>query len=210
LLYKLSQVPPICTQFFTSSSTWFHAFWFQMKQPYWAITDWMTHSLTHSLSDVWLVWLIWLFYWLVNWLLDQMIYWLFYWLVDRSIDWLMDWLVGLLIYVLALGFWQRQLVNLMFCWPCISIYACNETNLTHYLSSVYSINPYIPLHVSGLLVAHHQEETMYICNKWYVLYVLVECQLAWLGWAWVVTKLHTKQLINSRLKPAGMLQHADY
>jgi hypothetical protein len=36
----------------------------------------------------------------------------------------------------------------------------------HYLSSVYSVT--IPLQVSGLLVAHHQEVTMYICNKWYV------------------------------------------
>jgi hypothetical protein len=46
----------------------------------------------------------------------------------------------------------------------------------HYLSSVYSVT--IPLFVSGLLVAHHQDVTMYICNKWYVLYVLVNCQLA--------------------------------
>jgi hypothetical protein len=45
----------------------------------------------------------------------------------------------------------------------------------HYLSSVYSVT--ILLHVSGLLVAHHQEVTMYICNKWYVLYVSVDCQL---------------------------------
>jgi hypothetical protein len=44
----------------------------------------------------------------------------------------------------------------------------------HYLSSVYSVT--IHLHVSGLLVAHHQEVTMYIRNKRYVLYVLVECQ----------------------------------
>jgi hypothetical protein len=35
----------------------------------------------------------------------------------------------------------------------------NETNLMHYLSSVYSVT--IPLHVSGLLVAHHQEVAMY-------------------------------------------------
>jgi hypothetical protein len=42
----------------------------------------------------------------------------------------------------------------------------------HYLSSVYSVT--IPLHVSGLLVAHHQEVTMYICDSWYVLYVLAD------------------------------------
>jgi hypothetical protein len=49
----------------------------------------------------------------------------------------------------------------------------------HYLSSVYSVS--IPLQVSGLLVAHHQRVTMYMCNKWYMLYVLVDCQLARLG-----------------------------
>jgi hypothetical protein len=48
-----------------------------------------------------------------------------------------------------------------------SIYACNETNLIHCFPSVYSV--IIPLHVSGLLVAHHQEVTMYMCNNWYVL-----------------------------------------
>jgi hypothetical protein len=49
----------------------------------------------------------------------------------------------------------------------------------HYLrvSSVYSVT--IPLHVAGWLVAHHQEVTMYICNSWYVLYVLVDCRIAW-------------------------------
>jgi hypothetical protein len=73
--------------------------------------------------------------------------------------------------------------NFVFCWPCISIYACNETNLMLYLSSVYSVT--IPLQVSGLLAAHHQEVTMYICNNWYVLYVLVDCQLAWMGWNWL-------------------------
>jgi hypothetical protein len=55
----------------------------------------------------------------------------------------------------------------MFCWPCSSIYACNETKLMHYLTSVYSIT--INLHVSDLLVAHRQEITVYICNNWYVL-----------------------------------------
>jgi hypothetical protein len=63
----------------------------------------------------------------------------------------------------------------MFCWQYILIYACNETNLMHYLSSVYSVA--IPLHVSGLLVANHQEVTMYTCNNWYDLYVLADGQL---------------------------------
>jgi hypothetical protein len=42
---------------------------------------------------------------------------------------------------------------------------------------VYSVT--MPLHVSRLLVAHHQEVTMYICDSWYVLYVSVDCQRAW-------------------------------
>jgi hypothetical protein len=34
------------------------------------------------------------------------------------------------------------------------------------------------LSVSGLLVAHRQEVAMYICDSWYVLYVLVYCRRA--------------------------------
>jgi hypothetical protein len=56
---------------------------------------------------------------------------------------------------------------------CISIYACNETNLMHYLPSVYAFT--IQTHVLGLLVAHHQEVKMYICNNCYVFDVLVDC-----------------------------------
>jgi hypothetical protein len=40
----------------------------------------------------------------------------------------------------------------------------------HYSYSVYSFT--ILLHVSRLLVAHHQEVTMYICDNWYVLHVV--------------------------------------
>jgi hypothetical protein len=53
--------------------------------------------------------------------------------------------------------------------PSNLFYTCNETNPMHYLSSVYSVT--VPLYVSGLLVVHHQGVAMYICNKWYVLYV---------------------------------------
>jgi hypothetical protein len=67
---------------------------------------------------------------------------------------------------------------LMFCWPCISIHVCNETNLMHYLSSVYWVT--IPLHVLDLLLAHHQEVTLYICDNQYVLYVIVDCRHAWM------------------------------
>jgi hypothetical protein len=55
--------------------------------------------------------------------------------------------------------------------------ARNETNLMHNLPPVYSVT--IPPHVSSLLVAHHQEVTMYICDNWYVLYILVDRQWAW-------------------------------
>jgi hypothetical protein len=51
----------------------------------------------------------------------------------------------------------------------VQLLACNETDLMHYLSSDNLVT--IPLHVSGLVVAHHQEVTMYICDNWYVLYV---------------------------------------
>jgi hypothetical protein len=61
----------------------------------------------------------------------------------------------LVIYTLHLIY----ILCFMFCWTCISIYACNKTNLMHRSSSVYWVT--ILLHVSGLLVAHHQEETMY-------------------------------------------------
>jgi hypothetical protein len=55
----------------------------------------------------------------------------------------------------------------------------NQTNLMHYLSSVYCVT--ILLRVSGSLVAH-QDVTMYICNNWHVMYALVDSQLAWLEW----------------------------
>jgi hypothetical protein len=61
----------------------------------------------------------------------------------------------------------------------LTLYVCNETNLMHYLSSVYSVT--IPSHVSGLLLAHNLEVTMYICNKRYGLYVSVDCQLVCLS-----------------------------
>jgi hypothetical protein len=72
----------------------------------------------------------------------------------------------------------NSLSNFMFCWPYIQKYACNETNLMHCLSSVYWVTT--PLHVLGLLVAHHEEVTMYICGNWYVLYILVDCRQAWM------------------------------
>jgi hypothetical protein len=76
--------------------------------------------------------------------------------------------------------WTHFAVVYTLFWPMIICDACNETNLMHYLPSVYSVT--IPLHVSGLLVAHHQEVTMCICNNWYVLYVLADCQWTWREW----------------------------
>jgi hypothetical protein len=73
--------------------------------------------------------------------------------------------------------WLRlgRIRNGTFCWPCnIWTYPCDETNLSHYLSSVYWVTT--PLHVSALLLAHHQEVVMYICDSWYVLYFSVDCQ----------------------------------
>jgi hypothetical protein len=48
---------------------------------------------------------------------------------------------------LAFTHWLLELVD-----------ACNETNLKRYLSSIYSVT--IPLHVSGLLAAQHQNVAM--------------------------------------------------
>jgi hypothetical protein len=80
------------------------------------------------------------------------------------------------------GFWESSPLKIgpIVCPETSVRNACNETNLIHYLSSVYSVT--ITLHVWGLLAAHHQEVTMYICNNLYVLYALVDCQLAWLRW----------------------------
>jgi hypothetical protein len=47
-------------------------------------------------------------------------------------------------------------------------FACYETNLMHYLSSLYLVTT--PVRVSGLLVAHHQEVAMCVCDKWYQLF----------------------------------------
>jgi hypothetical protein len=52
----------------------------------------------------------------------------------------------------------------------MQIYACNETNSMHYLSLVSSVT--IPLHVSGLLVAHRQEVKIYIYV--YSLYIYID------------------------------------
>jgi hypothetical protein len=60
-----------------------------------------------------------------------------------------------------------------------AIDACNETNLMHYLPSFYSVTIRVLLQVLGLRVAHHQEVALYICNIWYVLYLLFDCQLNW-------------------------------
>jgi len=56
-----------------------------------------------------------------------------------------------------------------------------NTNLMHYLSSVYFVNQ--PVHVSGIFVAHHQEVYciyVYVYN-WYVLCFSVDWLLARIG-----------------------------
>jgi hypothetical protein len=72
----------------------------------------------------------------------------------------------------------------------------------HYLSSVYWVT--IPLHVSRLLVAHHQEVTMYICNNWYVLHVLIECRLK--RTTRTNSHIHT---VSSESRCALMLRYVD-
>jgi hypothetical protein len=73
----------------------------------------------------------------------------------------------------------------------------NETNLIHYVSSVYSVT--VPLHVSGLLVAHHHGVTMCICNKWYVLYVLVFCLPVATSWSVPTAPLKCRTCVGARI-----------
>jgi hypothetical protein len=73
---------------------------------------------------------------------------------------------------------SQSSVFLCFILPRISKYACNESNLMHSLSSVYWATA--ALHASGLLVVHHQEVAMYICDSWYVLYVSIDCRWTWI------------------------------
>jgi hypothetical protein len=93
-------------------------------------------------------------------------------------------------------------VLFMFCWPCVSIYTCNGANLMHCLSAVYSVTT--PLHVSGLLVAHHQEVTMCICDSWYVLYWKEDC-LKLLEYLHVVIKCEACSCDLNVLKGIGKL-----
>jgi hypothetical protein len=90
----------------------------------------------------------------------------------------------------------------MFCWLCISIYACNETNLMHCLSLVYSVT--IPLYVSGLLVAHHQEVTMYTCGNQYVLYWEEDCWKL-LVYLYIIIKCDTYSCYLNLLKGIGKI-----
>jgi hypothetical protein len=57
-------------------------------------------------------------------------------------------------------------------------YTGNVTNLMQFLSSVYWVTTL--LHVSGLLVVHHPEVAMNICDNRYMLYVLVDCRWVWI------------------------------
>jgi hypothetical protein len=94
---------------------------------------------------------------------------------NRSLSWMSHWAVkGMCITWNIQGRNMISTLNLhdtLFAEKRIKVkrsYAFNETNLIHYLSSVNSVT--LPLHVSSLLVAYHQEVTMCICNKWYVFY----------------------------------------
>jgi hypothetical protein len=68
----------------------------------------------------------------------------------------------------------------MYMYVYIYIYMSLGGKGLQYLSSGYCV--IITLRASGLLVAHHQEVAMYICDSWYVLYVLVDCRRALMEW----------------------------
>jgi hypothetical protein len=73
-----------------------------------------------------------------------------------------------------------------------SFLACNETNMSYCLLSVYSVTT--TLHVLGLLAAHHQELALYTCDSLYVLYVLVKTVqhvLTATSWWWATSKPET-------------------
>jgi hypothetical protein len=93
--------------------------------------------------------------------------------------------------------WEPGTPNFMFCLMCISIYACNETNLMRYLSAVYSAT--VPLHAD-----HHQEVTMYICYNWYVLYWKEDC-LKLLEYLHVIIKCETYSCYLNLLKGIGKI-----
>jgi hypothetical protein len=61
----------------------------------------------------------------------------------------------------------RPKKNTRWLWPGLN----SQTRVPE--ASMLTTRPLKPL---GLLVVHHWEIAMYICNNWYVLYVLVNCQ----------------------------------
>jgi hypothetical protein len=67
-------------------------------------------------------------------------------------------------------------------------YACNETNLMHYLTSVYSVTT--PTHVSGLLVATNGTCCKFQSPKMYNTYQLSHIYIA-TSWWWATRKLET-------------------
>jgi hypothetical protein len=66
-------------------------------------------------------------------------------------------------YIVKKVSFLRPLAELQKATVSLVTYAYNKTNFMPCLSSVYSVT--IHVHVSGLLVVHNQEVTMYICKK---------------------------------------------
>jgi hypothetical protein len=75
----------------------------------------------------------------------------------------------------ANDFSENRLVQAMnlfvFCWPCITVYQCSETNVMHFLFNLLRIKG---LYLFRALLAHPQEAL----NKRHLVYACVLCQLA--------------------------------
>jgi len=54
-------------------------------------------------------------------------------------------------------------------------YLVNETNLVHNLFSAYFVNIIITSTCFGPLHVHHQEEQLYLCDTWCVLFCIADC-----------------------------------
>jgi hypothetical protein len=73
--------------------------------------------------------------------------------------------------------WQRHIAVCLSDSKYFIVRSANRARC-HQPDALFIFCLFIPLHVSALLVAHHQEVPIYVCASWYVLYVSVDCQLA--------------------------------
>jgi hypothetical protein len=68
-------------------------------------------------------------------------------------------------------------VNFMLCWPCISIYLCNKNQLIALF--ILSLFRQSTSTCFGRICSPSSGSTLYLYNNWYILYILVDCLLAW-------------------------------